>query len=85
MKRPGRLVAASKESEVVDEVIPLSTRDRILRVLKEEGPLSMMKVSILSGIAPRTTRYILTECMGRNIISKSECKQCGSHMTYEIS
>ncbi len=84
MKRPGRLVAASKESEVVDEVIPLSTRDRILEVLKQ-GPRSMILISILSGVRPRTVREHLAECMGRNLIHKSECEQCGSHMTYEIS
>ncbi len=85
MKRPGILVAASKESEVVDVVKPLTSKDRILQTLKDFGPLSMNKISIIADVRPRTVREHLAECMGRNLIHKAECKQCGSHMTYEIS
>ena len=85
MKRPGTLIAASKESEVVDEVIPLSTRAKVLGALKVGGTLSMNKISIVTGVGHRTVRSYLAEFIGSNIIHKSECKQCGSHMTYEIS
>ncbi len=85
MKRPGRLVAASKQSEVVDIVKPLTTRERVLQALKDFGPLSMNKISIIADVRPRTAREHLAECMGRSLIHKAECKQCGSHMTYEIS
>ncbi len=85
MKRPGRLVVASKQSEVVDIVIPLTARERVLQTLKDFGPLSMNKISIIADVRPRTVREHLAECMGRNQIHKAECKQCGSHMTYEIS
>ena len=85
MKRPGTIVKASKVSEVFDVPIVLPTRDRVLLALKEFGPLSMNKISIIAGVRPRTVREHLAECMGRNIIKKAECKQCGSHMTYEIS
>jgi len=83
MKRPGKIVAASKESEVED-VLNLSSRERILEALRH-GPLSMNKISIHASVNPRTTRTHLAELMGRNLIHKSECQQCGSHMTYTIS
>ncbi len=84
MKRPGKRIKASKESDVDDIIIRLSTRDRVLEALKVSGPLSMNKISILAGVRPRTVREHLAECMGRNLIEKSECQQCGSHMTYTI-
>jgi len=85
MKRPGQMIAASKESEVVDEISSLTTRDKVLKTLVDTGPLSMTKISLASGVKPRTVRYILSELIGMNVITKSECTQCGSHMTYKIA
>ena len=84
MKRPGNIVAASKESEVEDELLHLSSRERILEALRH-GPLSMNKISIHANVNPRTTRTHLADLMSRNLIHKSECQQCGSHMTYKIA
>jgi len=85
MKRPGQIVAASKESEVVDEISSLTSRDKVLKILVDTGPLSMMKISSATSVNPRTVRTILAEFMGMNVVAKSECTQCGSHMTYKIA
>jgi len=85
MKRPGQMIAASKESEVVDEVSSLTSRDKVLKILVDKGPLSMMKISVATSVNPRTLRTILAEFMGMNVVVKAECTQCGSHMTYKIA
>lgn len=85
MKRPGKILAASKESEVADETIVLPPKDRIVNLLRKYGNLSMFKISVLDKIAPRTIRGHLTELVGMRIIKRSTCPQCGSNTTYKLA
>ncbi len=83
MKRPGTLVAASKESDEDDVILP--TKDRIINLLRERGHLSMFKLSMLNKVAPRTIRAHLAELVGMSIVKRSTCPQCGSNTTYKLA